>query len=256
MADLMYLLDSLVDKDGHILIDDIYQEVAPLLTDEEKIYEAIHFDIDEFRNDIGAYRLAQGEQKVPLLMANWRYPSLSIHGIEGATHEQGHKTVIPHKVTGKFSIRIVPNQTIEQVERVVLVHLNAKWAERESPNTFNVSVINRSDSWTEDPNHPHYEAAKRAVKHVFKKDADLTRAGGSVPITLTLKQVTDANVLMLPTRAPDDGAHSQNEKLNIDNFIKSVSFIQIIKCTLIEFILFNMDFNCFSTDEIVCNVSV
>lgn len=223
MADLMYLLDSLVDKDGHILIDGIHQDVAPLLANEQKLYENISFDIDEFRNDVGTDRLAQAEQKVALLMANWRYPSLSIHGIEGGFYERGHKTVIPHKVIGKFSIRIVPNQTIEQVERVVLAHLNAKWAERNSPNTFNVFVVNRSDSWTEDPNHPHYEAAKRAVKHVFKKDADLTRAGGSIPITLTLKQATDANVLLLPMRASDDGAHSQNEKLNVDNFINGVS---------------------------------
>lgn len=146
MADLMYLLDSLVDKDGQILIDGIHQDVAPLLVNEQKLYENISFDIDEFRNDVGTDRLAQGEQKVPLLMANWRYPSLSIHGIEGGFYERGHKTVIPHKVIGKFSIRIVPNQTIEQVERVVLAHLNAKWAERNSPNTFNVFVVNRSDS--------------------------------------------------------------------------------------------------------------
>ena len=34
-----------------------------------------------------------------------RQPSLSIHGIEGAFYGSGAKTVIPAKVTGKFSIR-------------------------------------------------------------------------------------------------------------------------------------------------------
>lgn len=225
MADLMYLLDSLVDKDGRILIDGIYENVAPLHENEQKMYENISFDVNEYRNDIGSNRLAQDEQKVPLLMANWRYPCLSIHGIEGAFYDSGQKTVIPHKVIGKFSIRTVPNQKVEHVERVVRAHLNAKWTERESPNTFDIFVTNRSEPWTEDPNHPHYEAAKRAIKYVFKKDADMTRAGGSVPITLTLKQATDANVLMLPMRASDDGAHSQNEKINADNFINGVSFI-------------------------------
>lgn len=32
------------------------------------------------------------------LMRRWRYPSLSIHGIEGAFSGQGSKTVIPRKV--------------------------------------------------------------------------------------------------------------------------------------------------------------
>ena len=45
----------------------------------------------------------------------WRFPSLSIHGVEGAFSGQGCKTVIPRKVIGKFSVRIVPNHTIEQV---------------------------------------------------------------------------------------------------------------------------------------------
>ncbi len=31
-------------------------------------------------------------------MHRWRYPSLSLHGIEGAFSEAGAKTVIPRKV--------------------------------------------------------------------------------------------------------------------------------------------------------------
>lgn len=39
-------------------------------------------------------------------MGRMRYPSLSLHGIEGAFHGVGAKTVIPAKVAGKFSIRL------------------------------------------------------------------------------------------------------------------------------------------------------
>jgi len=41
---------------------------------------------------------------------------------QGAFSEPGAKTVIPRKVIGKFSVRIVPNQTPEIVEKVVLVN--------------------------------------------------------------------------------------------------------------------------------------
>lgn len=55
----------------------------------------------------------------------WRYPSLSIHGIEGAFHEPGIKTVIPARVIGKFSIRQVPHMDISIGERqVILANLN------------------------------------------------------------------------------------------------------------------------------------
>ena len=71
-------------------------------------------------------------------MARWRNPSLSLHGIEGAFSEPGAKTVIPRKVIGKFSIRIVPNQTPEGVSKKVIDYLNEQWEKRSSPNKMKV----------------------------------------------------------------------------------------------------------------------
>ena len=54
-------------------------------------------------------------------------------------------------------------------------------------------------------------------------EPDMTREGGSIPVTLTLQENTGAdNVMLLPIGASDDGAHSQNEKLDRVNYIKGV----------------------------------
>ncbi len=42
--------------------------------------------------------------------------------------------------TGKFSIRIVPNQTPEEVKEKVINYLNKKWTERGSPNSMQVTM--------------------------------------------------------------------------------------------------------------------
>ena len=55
-------------------------------------------------------------------MHRWRYPSLSLHGIEGAFSDGGAKTVIPRKVIGKFSIRLVPDMDPKVVEKQVANH--------------------------------------------------------------------------------------------------------------------------------------
>ena len=52
-------------------------------------------------------------------MNRWRHPTLSLHGIEGAYADPGAKTVIPREVIGKFSLRIVPSQTPDQIETCV-----------------------------------------------------------------------------------------------------------------------------------------
>lgn len=156
-------------------------------------------------------------------MHRWRYPSLSLHGIEGAFSEPGQKTVIPRKVIGKFSIRIVPDMTPDEVEKKVEAYLAKQWATRGSPNTMKVSLSHGGKPWTENPDHPHYVAGRKATRHVYKVDPDLSREGGSIPVTLTFQEVTGKNVLLLPVGAGDDGAHSQNEKLNVFNYIQGVS---------------------------------
>lgn len=141
MADLIYLLNTLVDKDCKILIPGIYDDVAPMICGEKNGYSAIDFSVDEYRINVGTNKLAHNEDKVELLMHRWRYPSLSIHGIEGAFSEPGQKTVIPRKVIGKFSIRIVPNQDPQKVEKCVVDYLNKKWIERGSPNKMKVGIV-------------------------------------------------------------------------------------------------------------------
>ena len=59
---------------------------------------------------------------------------------------------------------------------------------------------------------------------MYGEEPDLTREGGSIPVTLTLEEVTGKNVMLLPIGACDDGAHSQNEKINRSNYVKGVSF--------------------------------
>ena len=58
---------------------------------------------------------------------------------------------------------------------------------------------------------------------VYGLEPDLTREGGSIPITLTLEEASGRNVMLLPIGSGDDGAHSQNEKINKTNYLKGVS---------------------------------
>lgn len=48
---------SLVDKRGKILVPGIYDSVAPLTAEEQKLYEKIDFDLDEYCKDVGVERL-------------------------------------------------------------------------------------------------------------------------------------------------------------------------------------------------------
>ncbi|KAK0077279.1 hypothetical protein PV325_004176 [Microctonus aethiopoides] len=225
MSDLIYLLNTLVDVNGAILINGIYDNVAKITDSELADYRNIEFDVDEFRRTVGTDRLAHGEDKIKLLMHRWRHPTLSLHGIEGAFSEPGAKTVIPRKVIGKFSLRLVPNMTPDEVNKKVVAHIEKAWRQRGSPNKMKVILGHGGKPWTENPRHPHYLAARKATKYVYGVDPDLSREGGSIPVTLTFQEITGKNVLLLPVGCGDDGAHSQNEKLNIRNYIEGTKLL-------------------------------
>lgn len=218
MNDLIALMGSLVDAKNKILVPGIYDSVAAVSEEESTSYGPIDFCMESYRKDIGHNRLVH-DSKQNLLMHRWRYPSLSLHGIQGAFDGVGSKTVIPRKVIGKFSIRLVPDMEPATVEKLVVEHLTALHKKRDSPNTLSVKLGHGGRPWVSDFNHPHYVAGRKAVKSVYGVEPDLTREGGSIPVTLTLEETTGKNVMLLPIGACDDGAHSQNEKINRSNYI-------------------------------------
>ena len=64
MPDLIYLLNTLVDVNGKILIDGIYDNVPKVTPEELKLFEDIEFDVSEYKNSCGAVKLPHNEDKV------------------------------------------------------------------------------------------------------------------------------------------------------------------------------------------------
>merc|ERR1712226_754266 len=216
----MYMMNTLLDKDGNILVEGLSDLVAPVTPEELKIYEAIDFDVEDLRKDLGATKLINGTDKAKTLMARWRFPSLSLHGIEGAFADPGSKTVIPRKVIGKFSIRTVPDMTREAVDKCVYAYLDKMWAARGSQNKFKAYAEKTGRYWVTSVDSPNFMAGRKATRMVYGVEPDLTREGCSIPVTLTLEETTGKDVILLPMGCGDDGAHSQNEKINERNYIE------------------------------------
>jgi Cys-Gly metallodipeptidase DUG1 len=224
MTDLISLLGTLVTPDGKILIKGVEEMIAEPDEEEKAIYAALDYSISDVEQSAGA-AIALSDDKVAVLMGRMRQPSLSIHGIEGAFSAAGAKTVIPAKVSGKFSIRLVPPQTPENVDPLVIAHLEKAFAALNSKNKLTVEDLHGGKPWVTDHRHWNFEAAKRATKAVYKQDPDLTREGGSIPVTLTFAESLGVNVLLLPMGRGDDGAHSTNEKLDRSNFIEGTKLL-------------------------------
>ncbi|CAG8951445.1 hypothetical protein HYFRA_00007361 [Hymenoscyphus fraxineus] len=224
MTDLVRVLGSLVDTNGKIQIPGLAELVAPLTEEEKGLYGDIAFTMDNIYESLGS-KTTIHETKENTLMARWRYPSLSIHGVEGAFSQPGAKTVIPAKVIGKFSIRTVPNMEPDDVDRLVFKYVKEQFEKLGSKNKLNVYLQHAGKWWVASPKHWNFSAAAKAAERVWGVKPDLTREGGSIPVTLTFEQATGKNVLLLPMGSSTDGAHSINEKLDKKNYIEGIKLL-------------------------------
>lgn len=123
--------------------------------DESSKYDVLDFEISEFENAIGAKTLIHETAK-EALMARWRYPSLSLHGIEGAFYAPGEKTVIPAKVIGKFSIRSVPNMNPDRITELVESYIASEFAKLGSKNILRFHCAHGGKPWAASPDHWNY----------------------------------------------------------------------------------------------------
>ncbi|KAI8872679.1 CNDP dipeptidase [Ramicandelaber brevisporus] len=221
MTDLVALMGRLVTPKGEILVPGIMDQVAPLTEEEKKTYNGLDFSMQDFKHSSGSNGPIF-DNETDTLMHRWRYPSLSLHGIEGAFYSSGAKTVIPAKVSGKFSIRTVPNMQLAEVTKLVIKHVEAEFAKLGSPNKMRVECLHDGIWWVSSPNHWNFVAGANAVEKVFQTKPDLTREGGSIPVTLTFQDALKRNVLLLPMGSSDDGAHSINEKVDRFNYIQGI----------------------------------
>lgn len=255
MTDLVTVLSKLVDPQGNILIPGLMDLVAPVTEEEKSLYGNISYTMENLHESLGS-ETGIHPNKERTLMARWRYPSLSIHGIEGAYSAPGAKTVIPAKVIGKFSIRTVPNMESEDVNKLVFDHIKAEFAKLNSKNKLDVWLQHDGKWWVASPKHWNFSAASKAVQQVFGVEPDMTREGGryassfpyilshftvpyiplfflatrltgsnSIPVTLTFEQATGKNVLLLPMGSSTDAAHSANEKLDRRNYIEGTKLL-------------------------------
>ncbi|GMI20753.1 hypothetical protein TeGR_g7255 [Tetraparma gracilis] len=230
MTDLIALMGTLTNTKGEILVDGVHKDVAAVTEKEEESYKDIDFDLDEYMSDCGVTEVSgkmMHDNKKDLLMHRWRFPTLSLHGIEGAFSGTGAKTVIPRKVMGKFSLRLVPDQDPKDIARCVTEHLDKEFAKLGSPNKMWVKAHHGAKSWLSSFDHPNYVAAANAVEKVYGDKPDMTREGGSIPIAGWLEDATQMNVLLLPVGACDDMAHSQNEKFDRKNMVNAIKVLGV-----------------------------
>ncbi len=208
---MVRLLADLKSRSGRINIPRIYKSVVPPVKAERKAWKKLPFKKQKFLKEEVTGRALTGLKEFSVLERTWALPTFEIHGIRGGFTGDGAKTVIPAQAVAKVSLRLVPGHSYEKV---------GKWLTRAvkklAPSYADVDVklLHGGDPVLCDVTDPAFQVLDRAFEEVVGRRTVPVRAGGSIPVVPALKR-GGAPVLLTGIGLPDDGLHSPNEKVNV-----------------------------------------
>jgi acetylornithine deacetylase/succinyl-diaminopimelate desuccinylase-like protein len=211
---LAEMIAKMKDKDGKILIDGFYDDVAPLSKEEKDNFAKLPFDDKEYALGLDVAELA-GEKGYSTLERIWSRPTLDCNGIWGGFQGEGAKTVLPSKASLKISMRLVPNQDPDKIAQLFV-----DFVKKIAPKSIKVDVYGQHHGkpWISPIESKWNQAAIRALKEGFGKEPVFMREGGSIPIVFTLEECLKAPTVLLGFGLPDENAHSPDEHMNLNNF--------------------------------------
>jgi acetylornithine deacetylase/succinyl-diaminopimelate desuccinylase-like protein len=186
--------------------------VKPPTREELDVWNQLPFDREAFLTSEVTGKALTGLPDRSVFERVWALPTFEIHGIRGGFVGEGAKTVIPAQATAKVSLRLVPGQEFEKVGRAleqVVTRAAPPWAE------VTVTLLHGGDPVQVDVSAPAFQVLDQAFEEVVGRSAVQVRAGGSIPIVPELG-LAGAPVILTGIGLPDDGLHSPNEKLDLD----------------------------------------
>ncbi|HET9275155.1 MAG TPA: M20/M25/M40 family metallo-hydrolase, partial [Gemmatimonadales bacterium] len=209
METLVRLLADLKSRSGRIRMPRLYKAVEPPTKAERKAWKSLPFDEEAFLRDEVTGKALTGLEKRSVFERTWALPTFEIHGIRGGFTGEGAKTVIPAQAMAKVSLRLVPGQSYEKVGKW-LTRTVAKLAPKHAD--VEVRLLHGGDPVRVDVSHPAFEVLDEAFESVVGARTVPVRAGGSIPVVPELQR-GGAPVLLTGIGLPDDGLHSPNEKV-------------------------------------------
>lgn len=218
---LAKMIASLHDENNHITIPGFYDKVVELSDDERTELNKAPFNLEEFKADLGIGG-EWGEQGYNTIERTGIRPTLDVNGIWGGYTGEGSKTVLPGKAYAKISMRLVPDQSSDEITSLFANHFKslapAGVKVEVRPHHGGEPVVTPIDS-------PAYLAAAKAMEKTFGKKPIPTRGGGSIPIVALFEQVLGLKSVLMGFGLDSDALHSPNEHYGVFNYFKGIETI-------------------------------
>ncbi|MBJ6119832.1 dipeptidase [Pontibacter sp. BT310] len=220
---LCQMIASMHDENNHITIPGFYDNVVELSEEERAEMARAPFSLEKYKKALDLSDI-HGEEGYTTMERNSIRPTLDVNGIWGGYIGEGAKTVIPSKAFAKISMRLVPDQTSEEITEKFTRHFEsiapASVKVLVKPHHGGEPVVTPTDSVA-------YKAASRAYEETFGVKPIPVRSGGSIPIVAMFKSELGLDSVLMGFGLDSDAIHSPNESFGVFNYMKGIETIPL-----------------------------
>jgi acetylornithine deacetylase/succinyl-diaminopimelate desuccinylase-like protein len=215
---LARIIASLHDENWRVAIPGFYDKVREWEPEVRRQLGDLPFSDETLREETGAPSLG-GEAGYETLERLWARPTCEVNGMLSGYTGEGAKTVLPSVAMAKVSCRLVPDQTPQEIEKLMDAHVR-----KVAPKGVTVKIrhLHGGMPWRAELGGPLFDAAGRALEAAFGRQPVMVGEGGSIPVVSDFARILDAPILLLGFGLPGENAHAPNEWMSEENFSKGM----------------------------------
>jgi len=221
---LMRACSHLHDADGKVAVPGFYDAVRPPEPWEREELSKLPTSEDEYAQFLGIPTFHSPPGYSPLEAIRF-CPTLEFNGVGGGYQGEGSKTVIPSEAFAKITCRLVPDQSSQEIARMVKDAIV-----RSCPPSVQVEVEVKgggdpyvvippgkpgSSGEESDLTKKAFPLVEECVRKSFGSNPLFLREGGSIPIIRDLKEVAGLDALMLGLFTNEDNLHAPDESFHL-----------------------------------------
>lgn len=233
---MAYLLTSMRDETGRILIDGYYDNVATL-TESERAAIAAMPNIEEQLKDELAVNTPEGagtriEELVTL-------PAFNARGIVGGGVGSQGRNIILSSSTVSLNLRLVPNQQPERIRQIIEDHIRAEgfFIVYEDPTDeilrANAKVVKLdwrgggSPGLRTSMDGPMAQRLIQIMQELAPELIQTPTMGGGLPLNAFANRM-DTPIIVLPLANHDNNQHGENENLRLQNLWDAMAVYGVV----------------------------
>lgn len=216
---LAELIAGMHDKKGRVTLPGYYDDVRKLTNEERKNLKRVPRSDKQIKAEAANPPKLYGEHGYTNIERLGARPTLEINGLLSGFTGEGSKTVLPGKAMAKISMRLVPDQDPDKVEKQLTAYLK-----KNAPKTvtWNLKAFGKTPGVLTAFDSLQVKAAQKALQEVFGVKPVFRREGGSVPVVSDIQRILGIDSVIMGFGLPDDNLHAPNEKQHIPTFFKGI----------------------------------